>query len=50
VVVSLKIFLQVLLGILVLGLGAPQTVCAAGTSDAGKTSCCSEVSPCPCPT
>jgi hypothetical protein len=48
VVVRLKTFVQILMAVLALGISSPQPACAAGTSEAGKTCCCTDVPVCKC--
>jgi hypothetical protein len=42
VAVRLKTFFQILMAVLALGMGYPQSACAAGTPEAGKTCCCAD--------
>jgi hypothetical protein len=42
VVARFKTFVQILMAVLALGICNPQAACAAGTSEAGKTCCCTE--------
>jgi hypothetical protein len=38
----LKTFMQILMAVLTLGIGVPQSACVAGTTEAGMTCCCME--------
>ena len=44
----LKTFIQILMAVLALGVSSPQPVCAAGTSEVGKTCCCTGSPVCKC--
>jgi len=46
--VHLKTFVQLLMALLALGISSPQPACAAGTSEVGKTCCCSDSPVCKC--
>src|SRR5579871_3302457 len=47
-IVHFKTFIQVLMATLMLGVYCPQPACAAGTSEPGKTCCCTGSSVCDC--
>ncbi len=44
----LKTFVLILMAVLALGVYSPQPACAAGTSEAGKTCCCTGSPVCKC--
>ena len=46
--VHFKTFVQILMAMLALGMINPQATCAAGTSEAGKTCCCTGSPVCKC--
>ena len=46
--VRFKTFGQILMIVLALGIGNPQPACAAGTTEAGKTCCCTGGPICKC--
>ncbi len=48
VVVRFKLFVQILMAVLALGICAPQSACAAGASTVKMTCCCTENSTCAC--
>jgi hypothetical protein len=48
VVVHLKTFVQILMAVLALGVSSPEPACAAGTSEPGKTCCCTGAPVCNC--
>ena len=40
--VRFKTFVQILMAVLALGMGYPQSACAAGTPEVGKACCCTD--------
>jgi len=47
--VSFRTFVQILMAVLALGVWMPQSACAAGTTEEGKTCCCTQSPTCECP-
>jgi hypothetical protein len=43
-----RTFVQIVMAVLALGICTPQSVCATGTPEAGKTCCCTESPTCGC--